>query len=193
MDKEHKWKFFFNGYGWWLRIETPEELEQYLNQTDENRFGGAMMQVAYRRMENSNSEYSGIAEQLDILNQLRGEDLLTTTGSFRLECHRTYWRNLSDRGFVNINPNGGCNSTNWPMLIVVKRDKLIFPTFSRKDVVIKTWEMGEKKFDVARSNYKYHWYAYVGDVRLKDGEVEKWNSQAECEAFVNKIFGENGG
>ena len=183
-----KWKFFHNGYCWWLRIETLEQLEAYCNATDEERFGGAMMQVAYHRKDNIKGHYDGIAGELDVLNRTRGEDLLTTTGWLRTEAHKTYFKNLQRFGYVNINRLGGCNGCNWPMNIVIIKDKLVFPVLSKKDVTIKTWEMGERKYGVVRTNYKYHWYAYIGDIRLKDGDIDKWDTKEEAERFVNKLF-----
>jgi hypothetical protein len=191
MEKQ-KWKFFYNGYTWWLRIETVEQLMQYCELTDEGRFGGAMMTVAHHRMGDIkghyDGKYDGIAGDLDALNSILKEDLLTTTGRLRLACHETYLKNFMSKGFVNINRLGGCNCCDWEMKIVVQKDELIFPVYSRKDVKIKTWEMTEAKYGAYRPNYNYHWYAYVGDVRLRDGDKEKWDTRAECEAFVNTLF-----
>lgn len=41
-----KWTFFHNGYTWWLRIDNAEQLARYCELTDEERYGGAMMQAA---------------------------------------------------------------------------------------------------------------------------------------------------
>ena len=184
-----KWKFFHNGYAWWLRIDTLEQLIHYFELTDENRFGGSMMNVAYNRMGDIDG-YDGnrIAECIDILSQVREEDLLTATGRFRLEAHQTYLKNFQRAGFVNINRVGGCNSSDWNACAVTERKELIFPSYTKKDVKIKTWEMGEKQVGVYRNNYKYHWYAYIGDVRITDGDKEKWDSEEEARAFVDKMF-----
>ena len=92
MEKQ-KWKFFYNGYTWWLRIESVEQLIRYFELTDENRFGGAMMTVAHHRMGDIkghyDGKYDGIAGDLDALNSILKEDLLTTTGRLRLACHDT--------------------------------------------------------------------------------------------------------
>ena len=34
-----KWKFIHNGTSWWLRIETAEQLSEYIRLTDGKRFG----------------------------------------------------------------------------------------------------------------------------------------------------------
>lgn len=188
MEKQ-RWKFFHNGYTWWLRIESLEQLMRYFELTDENRFGGSMMKVAYNRMDNQNG-YDGnaVAECIDVLSQIRQEDLLTATGRFRLEAHQTYLKNFQRAGFVNINRVGGCNCSDWNTCAVTYRDNLVFPSYTKKDVKIKTWEMGEKQVGAFRSNYQYHWYAYIGDVRITDGDKEKWDSKEEAQAFVDKMF-----
>jgi hypothetical protein len=148
-----------------------------------------MMSVAYNRM-GDRSDYDGnaVAECIDILSQLRQEDLLTATGRFRLEAHQTYLKNFQRAGFVNINRVGGCNCSDWNTNIIIERDELIFPSYTKKDVKIKTWEMAERQVGAYRGNYNYHWYAYIGDVRITDGDKEKWNTQAEAQAFIDKLF-----
>ena len=183
------WKFFHNGYTWWLRIDNPEDLARYCELTDDERYGGAMMQVAYHRMNGCKSHLESFPSVIDAFNRFNGEDLLTTTGKLLSEAHYTYFKNLAQFGFVNINRLGGCNSSNWPSYATITKEELIFPMLSRKDVTIKTWEWEEKKRYAYRSNHKYHWYAYIGDVRLKDGDKEKWDTRAECEEFVDRLFG----
>ena len=45
------WKFFHNGDGWWLKIETKEQLAAYIDETMGPRFGESMMRVAKRNKE----------------------------------------------------------------------------------------------------------------------------------------------
>ena len=35
MSENKRWKFFHNGYTWWLRIESLEQLMRYFELTDE--------------------------------------------------------------------------------------------------------------------------------------------------------------
>lgn len=196
MDKQ-KWRFFFNGASWWLKITDPHQLEEYLSKTDEHRFGGAMMTVAHRNiyepyksrdMFGKYDKEESVELALDLLHHNSGTDLLTTTAQFRHDCHTTYFKNLIQNGFVNINKLGGCNSCDWPEYAVIKKDEPIFPTFSRKDVEIKTWASTEMTFNQYRSGYNYHYYVYIGGVRLTDGNIEKWNTRQEAERFVDRLF-----
>jgi hypothetical protein len=183
-----KWTFFHNGYTWWLRIDNAEQLARYCELTDEERYGGAMMQAAWHRKENKLDHWDGLASEIDMLSRNRQESLLVTAGKLLSDAHYTYFKNLQQFGFVNINRLGGCNSSTWPMRMIIKKDELVFPMLGRKDVTIKTWEWKDKKRYAYRPGYQYHWYAYIGDVRLKDGDKEKWDTRAEAEAFVNSLF-----
>jgi hypothetical protein len=132
--------------------------------------------------------WDGLSSALDILNRSSGDSLLVTTGKLVSDAHYTYFRNLQRFGFVNINRLGGCNASQWPAQLVIKKDELIFPMLSRKDVTIKTWEWEEKKRYAYRPGYKYHWYAYLGDVQLKDGDIDKWDTREAAETFVDSLF-----
>lgn len=190
MSENKKWKFFHNGDCWWLRITDPEQLALYCDLTDGGRFGESMMQVVEHRMNGVEGHYSGIAGEIDTLSRTLGTNLLETTHRMVSDEHYTYFKTLNDFGFVNINRNGGCNGRDWKTEIVKTADNLIFPVTSIKDITIKTWEMEDKKRYIHRpSNYKYHWYAYIGDVQIKDGEKQKWDTREECEEFVRKYFG----
>ena len=119
------WKFFHNGYTWWLRIDNPEDLARYCELTDDERYGGAMMQVAYHRMNGCKSHLDSFPSVIDAFNRFNGEDLLTTTGKLLSEAHYTYFKNLAQFGFVNINRLGGCNSSNWPSYATITKEELI--------------------------------------------------------------------
>ena len=56
------------------------------------------------------------------------------------------------------------------------------------DIRVKTWELEEKKRGIKRPyDYRYHWYAYLGDVQLKNGDVEKWDTRNEAYEFARSL------
>jgi hypothetical protein len=190
---DKKWKFIHNGDGWWLRIESLEQLQKYLEKTDSQKFGNNMLRVAERvangRTEKDDHGCYPMADAIETLWKNSGKTLLETTGNLMASCHNTYVNRITEDGFVNINIVGGCNSFDWDVKAVEYRDELIFPCYTEKDIKIKTWELNEKKNGVKRpSGYKYHWYAYLGDVQLKDGDKEKWDTREEAEAFAKSLF-----
>ena len=187
-----KWKFIHNGTSWWLRIETAEQLSEYIRLTDGKRFGESMLNIANRAKRDKLDDthnVSPMASAIQTLWQCSGEPLDLVTGRVMVACHNTYWKLLRECGFIHINPVGGCNAFATDIKAVEYRDNLIFPHYTEKDIRIRTWEWEEKKNGVKRpSGYKYHWYAYLGDLQLKDGDIEKWDTREEALAFAKTFL-----
>ena len=185
-----KWKFINNGNGWWLRIETVEQLIEYVEKTS-GRFGNSMMNVMSACSNGKEQHYTNqLDSYLELLYRNSEKSLIDTAQSLMFKCAETYFDILSEEGFVNINKVGGCNGGLYPNSLVVYKDKLIFPDYQDKDLKIKTWEIEDKKSGNFRSGYKYHYYAYVGDVQIKDGDKVKWNTYEEAYDFAKRFIGQ---
>ena len=78
---------------------------------------------------------------------------------------------------------GGCNSIDYNIEQFEYRDTLSFPNYSIEDIVIKTFRPKDY-----RDGYKYHHYAYLGNLQLKDGEKVKWNTEHEAREFAKKYI-----
>ena len=188
-----KWKFVHNGVGWWLRIESKEQLMEYLEKTDSKRFGEGMMNVRnrYNRGDDFSDTHNrdAMGDAIGILWKYSGLPLNEVTGRLMVACHDTYFKLLREEGFVDINPVGGCNAFNKNIKATVYRDHIIFPHFTEQDIRIKTWEWEDKKAGVHRPyGYKYHYYAYLGDIQLKDGDKEKWDTREDALAFAKTFL-----
>lgn len=187
-----KWKFVHNGLCWWLRIETTEQLMDYIKATTERRFGMSMYNVADRvrsgnRKDGHNTNQ--VEDAIETLWRSSGESLMDTTGRLMVACHDTYFKLLQECGFVDINSVGGCNSFTPRPKAVEYREKLIFPHYTEKDITIKTWELTDKQNYINRGpGYKYHYYAYLGDIQLKDGNKEKWDTYDEALTFARTFL-----
>ena len=187
-----KWKFIHNGLGWWLRIESSAQLMEYIEATDSSRFGEGMIKVRnrYNRGDDFDTHNRDeMADAIGVLWKYTGLPLNAITGEIMLACHSTYFKLLREEGFVDINPVGGCNAFTKDVKATVYRDNLVFPCYTEKDIRIKTWEWEDKKNGVNRPyGYKYHYYAYLGDMQLKDGEPEKWNTREEVLEFAKTFL-----
>lgn len=187
-----KWKFIHNGTSWWLRIESSEQLLEYIKATDSSRFGESMIRIGRRNSRGESKDthnQDGLEGAIETLWKYSGIPLDVITGQVMMACHDTYWKLLREDGFVNINPVGGCNSFNMDIKAVEYRKNMIFPHYTEKDVKIKTWEWEEKKNGVTRpSGYKYHYYAYLGDMQIKDGDKEKWDTKEEAMEYVRTFL-----
>ena len=93
---------------------------------------------------------------------------------------------LQSCGFVNINKQGGCNNTRYLIRGVLYRDNMVFPQFSENDIRVKTFENADR-----RSNYQYHWYAYIGTIQIHDGGKMKWDTKEEAIEFARRYINDN--
>lgn len=187
-----KWKFVHNGLCWWLRIESSQQLMEYIKATTERRFGMSMYNVANRVRDGkrkNNHNTNQIEDAIETLWRGSGESLMDTAGRLMVACHDTYFKLLRECGFVDINSVGGCNSFTPHPKAIEYREKLIFPHYTEKDITIKTWELTDKQNYINRGlGYKYHYYAYLGDIQLKDGDKEKWDTYAEALEFAKSFL-----
>jgi len=174
-----KWKFFHNGDGWWLRIESVEELIEY--QKHDNR--GSLALDRYLQHELNGAKLDNLSLALQMIGQKENCTAFAAASKFQLKFYETYLRHLQEDGFININCMGGCNSIDWEMKQVIYKDNLSFPSFTKNDIVIKTF----KPVDY-RSNYEYHFYAYLGNFQLTDGNKVKWNTEKEARDFAERFI-----
>lgn len=184
----NKWKFINNGNGWWLRIENIEQLIQYVQLTS-GRYANSMSRVSSACSQKKYQHYTNqLDSYLELLYMNSGQSLIDTTQKLMFNVSKTYFDLLSEKGFVNINPVGGCNNDNYTNSIIIYKDKLVFPDYKKKDLKIKTWEMEDLKTGNFKSGYKYHYYAYIGDVQIKDGDKIKWDTYEEAYEYAKKFI-----
>lgn len=62
------------------------------------------------------------------------------------------------------------------------RNNCIFPEYSRSDLRFSTF-----KGDQCCNNYSYHYYAYIGNAQLHDGNCYKWNSLEAAKEFAYRF------
>lgn len=176
-----KYKFFHNGEAWWLRIEDFDTLLRWCKDSNSmwvDAFND-VIDVELNKRHSSNplgatlASYARIHE-LTLLEA--ADDLIEAASNVKLDL-------LEENGFLNINPCGGCNSINWPMLQVEYRENLVFPHYSEKDIRIKTFKPLDYK-----ASYDYHYYAYIGNIQVYDGDIMKWDTKAEAYAAAKKFI-----
>ena len=196
---ENNWKFIHNGDGWWLQITNVKQLKEYCKLT-ENVFSRALNDaITYdknqkegkpRDTHNENT-LAVVVGQLAYINEI---SLFESSCNLAYAMHNTYYKCLEDRGFVNINTVGGCNCFDFPIKAVEYRERPIFPNYKKSDIRIKTFKYEELKYaspdDYTHpDDYNYHYYAYIGNIQLHDGDKMKWDTEEEARAFAEKFIG----
>lgn len=95
---------------------------------------------------------------------------LSILGGFRslnIEIGLGQMRTMEEYGAIYINCVGGYTfGLNYNQFC--RRKELVYPDFKASDIRIKQFQGGE------------HYYAYVGDIQVRDGEIFKWNSYKEA-------------
>ena len=162
--------------GWYLEISTPEQLLDYHQVTD-TRWGNVVLKYLNSKECGNGTEHLDTLSLAVVLSaENRKQSIIEGVLHFkqRVIIDQLDW--LHKEGKIFINPKGGyCFPDKRTQTIQhVYRDKLLFPCFTENDIRIKRFPMGE------------HFYAYIGDVELHDGDIRKWNSREEARAFAKQ-------
>lgn len=176
--------------GWWLKIDSIEKLADYHEKAGSGKFDGAM------------EMYIREGHPYDILKKLSTEDRIkkmqdkdfkrlqaavmqaergnrTILDGFRclnLEIGMGQMKTLEQYGAIYINCVGGY-TFGLRYHQFCRRKNMVFPNFKESDIRIKQFEGGE------------HYYAYVGDMQVRDGESLKWYSHEEAYRKALEVIG----
>lgn len=187
--KDKKWKFINHDGGWWLKLESPEEVIEYLELTG-HKFGDAALNLALNLNNKNENKYEigSLEYHMDAFNRIHGGTLFGNAISMGHMAGKAYLDHIYDDGFVYINCVGGCNSCDWTEHMIEYREKIIFPNYTKKDIKITTFKPIENTYACFREDdYNYHYYAYIGDVQIRDGDKLKWDTEEEARAFAEKL------
>lgn len=183
--KKEKIEYFFvfdiESKGWWLKIDSIEKLVDYHEKTGSGKFDEAFSMYL-----NDGYPYE-ILEKLSVeerIKKMQDKDFkillgavmqaekneLSILGGFRslnIEIGLGQMRTMEEYGAIYINCVGGYTfGLNYNQFC--RRKELVYPDFKASDIRIKQFQGGE------------HYYAYVGDIQVRDGEIFKWNSYKEA-------------
>lgn len=171
--------------GWWLKISTHKELIEYINTVDSNRMikgwenatncrefnsindikeGGPLKPHAtplgyYIGLYSSNREISSIQAVVEIQDQKYKAMLIQI-----LKGNNIY-----------INRQGGWHFGKNDYSDWCHRDKIIFPDFRVNQIKVEKFPGGD------------HFYAYIDDMQVRDGDILKWNTYEEAYEYAKKI------
>lgn len=170
-----EWLFVYDG-GWWLKITDVKQLTEYHKRTDGKRYEGALMMYKDgKRPENMSLEErirasmegnrSFMLMQAAIIQAQNMEGtFLDGIRGLNMEAGMKELKDIREYGAVYINPVGGSTfSVDYTQFC--RRKELIFPDFRKEDIRVKQFRGGS------------HWYAYIGDMQVRNGEELKWNTQ----------------
>lgn len=168
-----KQTFIYNGVGWWLKISTIEEMCAYLNIEWKRRKEDVLADK--KRVEKKFHSSNYLTSSVDILSSVCGESFESVLDDFQKELYNVWYKALLDGNTIFVNSLGGyCFSQ--PIKKVYRKDGFDFPVFHESDIRIKKWQGG------------HHYYAYIGDMQITDGDVVKWNTEEEARKMARKYI-----
>lgn len=174
--------------GWWLKLDSVDKLIDYHKKTG-NRYAGAfdLFMKLYEKAGSVHGVMDAVMEmpmeeriklmtsrdfkymQAAIL-QAQKVDQANIFDGFRflnMEIGMKELGDIREYGACFINPVGG-STFGIEYKQFVRRKELVFPDFKREDIRIKQFKDGT------------HWYAYIGDMQVRDGDTLKWNTREEA-------------
>lgn len=190
--------FVFSNGGWWLKIDSIVKLIDYHKQTN-SRFNGAweLFIQLYEEAGDVNKIMDVVASypaakrfhlmqtrefkliQAAIIEAQNMDGLANIFDGFRAlntEAGAKQLRNIRQYGACYINCVGG-STFSLEYTQFCRRSKMVFPHFQRDDIRVKQFRGGD------------HYYAYLGDMQVRDGDTLKWTSHEEAYAMALKYVG----
>lgn len=181
--------FVFANGGWWLKIDSVEKLIDYHKQTS-SRFNGAweLFSRLYKEAGDVNKIMDVVAAypaekrfelmqtrdfkylQAAIIEAQQMDGMANIFDGFRalnMGIGAKELRDIREYGCCYINSVGG-STFSLDYTQFYRRKQLVFPNFRREDIRVERFKGGE------------HFYAYIGDMQVRDGDVLKWNSYDEA-------------
>jgi hypothetical protein len=164
------WIFVRKNGGWWLKITTIQELLEYHDKTDNVRMRKPIKEIEENLEKSSFTQYAEILARKNSSSLIEG---LCMAGS---ALFTSQLNALRESGIILINRMGGFHTPRENERLPFTRKKdLIWPNFSEKDIKISQFKGGT------------HYYATIGPMEVRDGDILKWDSFSEAYAAAKKI------
>ena len=170
---EYKFVFEEPDNGWWLKIDSAEKLIDYHKKTEKFYGDGLEDYLHHDRSHYTNQRTYAIV----MYAEKHHLTIIDAIIQFRLMLAQEQLIKIHEDGAIYINSSGGYHSNSVYKQYVIKKD-LIFPQYDKSDIKIKQFPGGT------------HWYAYVGNMQIKNGDIQKWNSYEEAYNYAKKYVSE---
>lgn len=187
-EKEYLFVWDKDG-GWYLKIDSVEALTDYYERTLPGKYEGAINLYREALMEKEEGEsvleyfmrkpaeerirlttskdfmfmYAAILKA----EKQEGATFLDGLRFINLEAGGVALKDLRENGAVYFNSVGG-KTFQVDYSQFCRRKELVFPCYSESDIRIGRFKGGT------------HYYAYIGDMQVRDGDILKWNTFDEA-------------
>lgn len=210
MENEMEYLFVFDpeSRGWWLKIENEEQLLDYVQKTNRG-WSTEGLELYWKLYKEANEletrkergKKRTVKEFLDEMPMERrfkmmtenpqafnamfgaiiqaekyGGSIIDGFRNLNLETGLAYLDTIRRDGQVYINPVGG-KTFYIDYEQFCRKKELSFPSFTEKDIRIKKFDGGT------------HYYAYVGNVEVRDGDRKKFSTREEAYRKAMELIG----
>lgn len=167
---------FVYSKGWYLKINTIKQLTEYHKKTDQKRVEGVLMLF----MQKKNPEDLPLEDRIKMMKsrdykylqaaiiqakKVEGR-ILDGFRCLNMEIGKAELQCIKEHGAVYINRVGG-HTYALDYTQFCRRKELVFPNFKLSDIRVRKYPEG------------VHWYAYIDDMQVKNGDNVKWST---CDA-----------
>ncbi len=176
-----EWLFVHSKNGWRLKIDNIEQLTEYHKKLNGSQFSNAFDMYMKGGRPEEILEKLSIEERIEMIcnpdfKKLQGAVYMaernnaTILDGFRMlnmEIGSGQLRALKENGSIFINPAGGFTyGIEYDQFC--RRKEMIFPNFKKEEIRIKQFNGGT------------HYYAYIGDMQVRNGSELKWSTYDEA-------------
>lgn len=174
-----KYLFVYKNDTWWLKITTIDELFNYSDKTNA-RWGKAFDSLIHSKEFYSDGmeHASNLAFVIGMMGSRNKMNAIEATAELRSKIFDAQLDLIMEGHTLFINENGGYHydyEGDKPYTQFIWRDELVFPNFSKNEIRIKKFTGGQ------------HFYAYIGDMQVRDGDNLKWDTYEEALKQAEKV------
>lgn len=168
--------------GWWLKVTTAEQVLDYVTQS--TLYGEGLDLYWELVKQGIEPLHLPLDKRIEFMTGERSRAFMSMQGAIteavkyecsivdgfkamRLEFAENMMKEIRESGACYANSVGGMTfgveADNF-----CRRSSLTFPQFNKDDIRVKRFDNGT------------HFYAYIGDIQVRQGEILKWNSFDEA-------------
>lgn len=186
-NKSIEYLFVFDG-SWWLKITELEQIIDYHKQT-ENRYEGAINLHMRMKQEGMRIEDLPTEERIKMIGdkdfqlmqaaiikarQVEGS-ILDGFRCLNMEMGMAELDTIKKYGAVYINKAGG-HTHGIEYSQFCRRKFLVFPDYKKEEIRVRQFNGGR------------HWYAYIEDIQVRNGDELKWDTKEEAQAAAETMI-----
>lgn len=172
--------------GWWLKIDNIEQLSDYLEQTNDQYAKALKNYITDKEFQPTSVSHNPYLKEIPLTYALAfhqkktKQNIIKTIVNFANIQYINMANAILDHGCIYMNKNGGYFwDKNQIVDEFIYRSELVFPEFDKSDIHIRQFPNDT------------HFYAYLGDMQVRDGNKLKYDSYEEAYAQANACLTNN--